>query len=294
MPKIKNSKSKPDLFEVMTTQTRWGKRITCVPVKDSQPSPAPSRSASPLKKWARSPGVPELNDNSNMDQVPKHSRTVGKVHITAHVNFLQLDKGLLQTQNEFLKEYLSWRHSILIEILQYESPPSRASCSNCQQTSGTHRCQDCFGLNFWCGTCCVSTHAHLPFHRVQMWNGHFFKPSDLLAQRLCLDLCHHPDDCGSIPPSTETQMMFELDLPNADEDLLDGYQPLDPSESTTHFGSRSNLTIVSSTGIFTCSGVIALNPRTNMFNFSFVRSFSLQVSRTQKQHLRSRFWTTSK
>ena len=55
-------------------------------------------------------------------------------------------------------------------------------------------------------------------------------------QGLCLDLCHHPDDCGSIPPSTETQMMFKLDLSDKGEDLPDEYQPSDPLELTTHFG----------------------------------------------------------
>ena len=82
----------------------------------------------------------------------------------------------------------------------------------------------------------MSAHAHLPFHRVQMWNGQFFEPSDLLMQGLCLDLCHHPDDCGSILPITETQMMFELDLSDEGEDLPDEYQPSDPLELTTHFG----------------------------------------------------------
>jgi hypothetical protein len=160
-----------------------------------------------------------------------------------------LDKGP-QTQNEFLEEYLSRRHSILIELLRHESPPSRRSCSNCQESSGTHRCQDCFGSNFWCGPCCVSAHANLPFHRVQMWNRRFFERSYLLTQELCLDLCHYPDDCPSIPLSPEAQMMFELDLSDNGNDLADGYIPPEPSESTTHSGSRSNLTIVSSTGIF--------------------------------------------
>src|ERR1700683_878392 len=78
-------------------------------------------------------------------------------------------------QNEFLKEYLSCRHRILVELLQHESLPSKTSCSNCQQSSGTHHCQDCFGSNFWCDPCCVSTHERLPFHCIQMWNGHFFE-----------------------------------------------------------------------------------------------------------------------
>jgi hypothetical protein len=89
MPKIRDSKPKPDLFEVTTTQTRRGKRVAHIPVKDLQPSPAPSRSTSPSKKRAWSPGVPELdNDNSETDKIPKRSRTVGKVRMAVHVDLL--------------------------------------------------------------------------------------------------------------------------------------------------------------------------------------------------------------
>ena len=86
-----------------------------------------------------------------------------------------------------------------------------------------------------------------------MWNGHFFEQSDLLMRGLCLDLCHYPDDCPSIPLSAETQMMFDLDISDGPDELDDGYRPSDPSEPTTHSRSRSNLTIVLSTGIFTHS-----------------------------------------
>src|ERR1700683_3035881 len=113
-------------------------------------------------------------------------------------------------QNEFLKEYLSRKHRILVELLRHESLPSKTSCSNCQQSSGTHRCQACFGSNFWCDPCCVSAHEWLPFHRIQMWNGRFFEQSDLLTHGLSLDLCHYPDDCPSTPLNVETQMMLTL------------------------------------------------------------------------------------
>ena len=84
MPRIRDSGSKPDVFEVTTTQTRRGKKITHVPVKDSQPSPAPSRNASPSKKRALSPEGLEFNDDYDdgpTNQVPKRSRTSGKVRI---------------------------------------------------------------------------------------------------------------------------------------------------------------------------------------------------------------------
>jgi hypothetical protein len=154
-----------------------------------------------------------------------------------------------QTQNEFLKEYMDRRHSILIEILRHEALPSQSTCSHCQQSSATHRCQDCFGPHFLCGPCCVSAHVHLPFHRIQMWNGRFFERSDLLTHALLLDLRHYPDTCPSIPPA-ETQMLFNLNLSDEDDDFTNDYQPSSEAEPTANSGSRSDIIIVSSTGIF--------------------------------------------
>jgi hypothetical protein len=254
MPKIRDSGAKPDLFEVTTTQTRRGKKITHVPVKDSQPSPAPSRNASPSKKRALSPGRPEVNndyDEFTTDQVPKRPRTSGKVSIHIPKASNSLDRSR-QTQNEFLQEYLDRRHSILIELLQHEALPSTLSCSDCHRSSATHQCRDCFGPNFWCGPCCISAHRSLPFHRVQMWNGRFFEQSDLLTHGMTLDLRHYPGDCPSIRHGTETDPPA-LDLSDESDEFTHGHQPSADSESTTNVGSRSKLIIVSSTGIFTRS-----------------------------------------
>ena len=69
----------------------------------------------------------------------------------------------------------------------------------------------------------MSAHERLPFHHIQMWNGCFFEQSDLLTHGLCLDLCHYPDDCPSIPLSAEAQMMFDLDISDGADELDDGY-----------------------------------------------------------------------
>ena len=81
MGKLRDSKPKPDIFEVTTIQTRRGRRITQIPIKDTEPTSSPTRSASPSKKRPLSPGVREHDDynNSTTDQIPKRSRTVGKV-----------------------------------------------------------------------------------------------------------------------------------------------------------------------------------------------------------------------
>jgi len=83
-----------------------------------------------------------------------------------------------------------------------------------------------------------------------MWNGRFFEQSDLLTRELTLDLNHYPDNCPSIHASTETDIPFDLDLSDASDEFADGPQPLADSDPTTRFGSKSNLIIISSTGIF--------------------------------------------
>ena len=45
-------------------------------------------------------------------------------------------------------------------------------------------------------------------------------------------------------------MMFDLDLSNEVDEFEDGDLPSEPSGLATHSGSRSNIIIVSSTGIF--------------------------------------------
>jgi hypothetical protein len=69
-----------------------------------------------------------------------------------------------------------------------------------------------------------------------MWNGHFFERSDLLTHALSLDLRHYPDNCPSISPGTETEIPFNLNLSDEDDDPTDGYQPSE-AEPTTHSGS---------------------------------------------------------
>jgi CxC2 like cysteine cluster associated with KDZ transposases len=89
-----------------------------------------------------------------------------------------------------------------------------------------------------------------------MWNGTFFERSDLLTHELTIDLCHFPDDCHSIPLNLETHTIFYPDSPDEADEFTDGHFPdgdqsAGTSGSTAHSGSRSKLTIVSSTGIFT-------------------------------------------
>ena len=130
-----------------------------------------------------------------------------------------------------------------MELFRHESFPTGISCTHCQQLPTTHRCRDCFGLNIWCDTCCISAHTNLPFHHIQTWNGHYFAKSDLLERWLVLNIGHHCDHCSSMPPHLQSRrgvVQDPIDDITEDSNTFLGMP-------TTH--TKSTLTVVTSTGI---------------------------------------------
>ena len=169
------------------------------------------------------------------------------------------------------------------------------TCVGCQQSPGTHWCNDCFGSNIWCDDCCVSGHKNYPFHQVQMWNGQFFQKSNILQGRLTIHLPHHPDSCSSIPLNVEVDNPSDLDILDEMDDLVNQSKPTCTQESGTNFRSQSKLIIVSSTRIFRCSfwwcHCVKLSDKC-IQHFIHARPF-WPVSRTLKLYLHLRSWITS-
>lgn len=88
------------------------------------------------------------------------------------------------------------RDEHLDERMRYEGRAGQpeGDCSHCFLQRGTVRCEDCLGREIICRGCCVVSHARLPLHRVQEWNGEYFSPTSLYALGLCVQLGenHHP------------------------------------------------------------------------------------------------------
>ncbi|KIJ44922.1 hypothetical protein M422DRAFT_107674, partial [Sphaerobolus stellatus SS14] len=55
------------------------------------------------------------------------------------------------------------------------------TCRNCTESANAEfRCRDCFMSPLFCQSCVLQTHIHLPYHRVERWNGQFFAATDLM------------------------------------------------------------------------------------------------------------------
>lgn len=134
-----------------------------------------------------------------------------------------------------------------MELFRHESYPLSDSCINCHQVTGRYRCKDCFGQHVWCDTCCISAHKHVPFHRIQLWNGKYFETSDILERRLILNLLHATNDCPLHPSNlgysaSQEGVRYELN----DGETLNNHPP--PNTPL-----QSELIVVTSAGIFTRS-----------------------------------------
>lgn len=120
------------------------------------------------------------------------------------------------------------------------------ACGSCEDPDASYKCKDCFQTSLQCQNCCLLEHHHLPFHRIQRWNGRYFERDDLSNLGLVLDLEHdRHSPCNTETSRTNLHDEQQLsDFTSDDED--EAHPPLSTSRSL-----KSNLIVVSSSGIFT-------------------------------------------
>ncbi|KAG2109773.1 hypothetical protein BD769DRAFT_1630399 [Suillus cothurnatus] len=154
----------------------------------------------------------------------------------------------MQSQNDYLRQWLPRQESYLHHLLDREAPPEDRRCIICDQ-NGVYKCQDCLGEPLYCMRCCRSQHSCNPFHWISQWNGKFFKQSCLAHVGLVTHLGHDGRQC---PVLTDMWDLFDGEEP---EDRLD---PKDlPSVSGPEFQPKEN------------TMVIVDNPDIQMFRHGF-------------------------
>ena len=97
---------------------------------------------------------------------------------------------ILQSQNDFLREWLPRRPLYLKVMLSQEAPKALLAQCPCGQRIATWRCKTCSGGRLLCSECCRNAHMFLPFHRVELWNGRYFEVGALWQIGLKLHLGH--------------------------------------------------------------------------------------------------------
>ena len=177
----------------------------------------------------------------------------------------------IQSQNDFLREWLEYRNLYLQEVLTLEAPPPDTRCTSCQSRLGIYRCTDCIGDQLSCPDCCCRLHRLTPYHRIKRWNGTYFEGSDLVSLGLVIHVGHGGQDCSSYSGASSSNLGSGRDPNDAEEEWEDETvgNPADESKwgtdgvagiSGAHPDARGlwgpeipqtdRLVVVTSTGIF--------------------------------------------
>ncbi|KAA1476902.1 hypothetical protein DENSPDRAFT_785705, partial [Dentipellis sp. KUC8613] len=109
--------------------------------------------------------------------------------------------------HDYLHQWLHLRGEFLHRLLDSEKAPTTEICPGCLERPALWRCKDCLGQPVECDVCCVDRHCHLPFHRVEKWQGDFYGPAWLRDAGLKLHLGHggNPCPCASaVTPENPT------------------------------------------------------------------------------------------
>ena len=90
------------------------------------------------------------------------------------------------------------RPELIFSLLQFEDLPEDSSCFFCQEPA-RFRCVTCIGHPFTCQGCCLKSHQHNPFHKIQQWSGGFFQSVNLRNLGFRLRMGHQGATCPEEP-----------------------------------------------------------------------------------------------
>jgi hypothetical protein len=101
--------------------------------------------------------------------------------------------NFLKTQKDYILEYVSRIDALLAASLSREDMADEDKyCRHCDKgTWAVWRCRDCSMGMPMCRGCIRRSHKENPFHRIEHWNGQFFRPADHWEVGTYLLVSHH-------------------------------------------------------------------------------------------------------
>ena len=79
------------------------------------------------------------------------------------------------------------------------------NCVECGRENGVIRCLDCSASPLFCRSCCRTAHKRLHTHRIQCWNGKYFRTSALWETGLVCNLGHGGLPCPGLALAEEEE-----------------------------------------------------------------------------------------
>jgi hypothetical protein len=130
---------------------------------------------------------------------------------------------LVQTQADYLREFLRFSPELLGALLARESLKPEAVCPGCSgQMSARWRCKDCTAPEVLCRRCMRISHRRDPLHRLEHWTGKFFRPAAMWEVGGYLEVGHSIEASRCVRQQNHVNLLEELESKKdeADEEAL--------------------------------------------------------------------------
>ena len=99
-----------------------------------------------------------------------------------------------RTQRNYMQQYVDRVDEFLDALLSREAMPEGVrTCRHCNSSLAVWRCRDCVLATPMCRTCMRFTHTENLFHRIERWNGSYYRPAELWEVGSYLLIRHHTD-----------------------------------------------------------------------------------------------------
>lgn len=82
------------------------------------------------------------------------------------------------TQRNYMQQYVDRVDEFLDALLSREAGGA-STCRHCNKSIAVWRCRDCVLGTPMCRSCMRLNHRENPFHRIERWNGSYYRPAEL-------------------------------------------------------------------------------------------------------------------
>jgi hypothetical protein len=91
-----------------------------------------------------------------------------------------------------MQQFVDRMDEFLEALLSREAMPEHAgACHLCHESIAVWRCRECISPTLICRSCMRSSHRENPFHRIECWNGSYFRRAELSEVGVYLFIRHY-------------------------------------------------------------------------------------------------------
>lgn len=115
-------------------------------------------------------------------------------------------------------------------------PAGTGICRNCNIAIAVWRCKDCILATPMCRACLRNSHKESPLHRIQHWNGSYFRNAELWEVGTYLLVRHHTGEamCDTLHKWSHLLESAELTKDRMEQDNLRQWIPVPEPEPVPH------------------------------------------------------------